>query len=139
MKFWWKIKIGWFYLQSGMRRMYELGQWIRNNYGWLNGGKFRHNNTYAESSPVDRCIESTQVLLSGLYPVNSEDAFVENLLWRPIPVHSTPSKLNKVQITSFKINLQKFDNIFRLKLILYNCFLGNYWNAHVSEIEGIVS
>ena len=83
-----------------MKRMYKLGQFIRLKYGWLNEGKYNHSNTYVESSYADRCIESSQALLAGLYPESSKDAFFKNFLWRPIPVHSTPTKLDKVTINN---------------------------------------
>ncbi|XP_076657121.1 putative achaete scute target 1 [Halictus rubicundus] len=81
--------------KNGMRRMYNIGQWIREKYGSVIGGKYESKLTMVRSSYADRCLMSAQALLAGLYPPTSDQIFVEGLNWRPVPVHSTPRNLDK--------------------------------------------
>ncbi|XP_066594251.1 lysosomal acid phosphatase-like isoform X2 [Prorops nasuta] len=82
--------------KKGMAQLYNLGQWIRNNYGFLIGKKFYSSVISVESSYADRCIMSAQALLAGLFPPSVDDMFIPNLAWRPVPVHSTPRDLDKI-------------------------------------------
>ncbi|XP_076284181.1 testicular acid phosphatase homolog [Lasioglossum baleicum] len=81
--------------KNGLRRMYNVGQWIREKYGSVIGGKYESRLSLVRSSYADRCLMSAQALLAGLYPPTSDQTFVEGLNWRPVPVHSTPRALDK--------------------------------------------
>ena len=89
-----------YHVQAGMLRMYNVGQWIRNEYGSTIGNKYESDLSLIESSYADRCIMSAQALLAALYPPTTEEIFVPGLIWRPVPVHSTPRHLDKVLYTS---------------------------------------
>ncbi|XP_076226193.1 lysosomal acid phosphatase-like isoform X1 [Nomia melanderi] len=81
--------------KNGMRRMYNIGEWIRNNYGPVIGKKYESRLSVTQSSYADRCLMSAQALLAGLYPPTADEVFVQGLNWRPVPVHSTPRNLDK--------------------------------------------
>ncbi|XP_014226772.1 lysosomal acid phosphatase-like [Trichogramma pretiosum] len=80
----------------GMRQLYKLGGWLREEFGWIVDHKYSPASTMVQSSYADRCIMSTQALLAGLFPVDDEEAFVPGLHWQPIPVHYTPRALDKL-------------------------------------------
>lgn len=79
-----------------MRQLYNVGQWILQEYGALVDNKFESATTLMRSSYADRCIMSGQALFAGLFPPNPEDMFLPGLAWTPIPVHSIPRTLDKV-------------------------------------------
>lgn len=79
-----------------MLRMYNVGEWIRNNYGPVIGKNYESRLSTIQSSYADRCLMSAQALLAGLYPPTADEIFVKGLNWRPVPVHSTPRNLDKV-------------------------------------------
>lgn len=83
-------------LQKGMLQLYELGQWIRSEYGTRIGNKFESTTTLVRSTYADRCIMSAQALLARLFLPSLEDMFVPGLEWTPVPVHSIPRNLDKV-------------------------------------------
>ncbi|KAF3423947.1 hypothetical protein E2986_11795 [Frieseomelitta varia] len=87
--------------QEGMLRMYNVGQWIRNEYGSIIGNKYESDLSLIESSYADRCIMSAQALLAALYPPTTEEIFVPGLIWRPVPVHSTPRHLDKIIVVKY--------------------------------------
>ncbi|XP_076762332.1 lysosomal acid phosphatase-like [Xylocopa sonorina] len=87
--------------KEGMLRMYNVGQWIRNKYGWLIGNKYEANLSLTQSSYADRCIMSAQALLAALFPPTAEEIFVPGLAWRPVPVHSTPRNLDKTIVVKY--------------------------------------
>jgi len=91
-----------------MLQLYKVGQWIRQEYGITIGNKFQSVNTLVRSSYADRCIMSAQALLAGLFPPSStEDMFVPELPWIPVPVHSIPRNLDKVHY--YKIYISVFN------------------------------
>lgn len=79
-----------------MFQLYNVGQWIRQEYGTIIGNKFESANMLVRSSYADRCIMSAQALLAGLLPPSSKDMFVPGLAWTPVPVHSIARNLDKV-------------------------------------------
>jgi len=85
-------------LQKGMLQLYNLGQWIRSEYGTIIGNKFESTTTLVRSTDADRCIMSAQALLARLFLPNSEDMFVPGLEWIPVPVHAIPRNLDKVEL-----------------------------------------
>ncbi|KAK9306122.1 hypothetical protein QLX08_003169 [Tetragonisca angustula] len=95
---------GWGFLtkvSKSMLRMYNVGQWIRNEYGSTIGNKYESDLSLIESSYADRCIMSAQALLAALYPPTTEEIFVPGLIWRPVPVHSTPRHLDKIIVVKY--------------------------------------
>ncbi|XP_014212470.1 lysosomal acid phosphatase-like [Copidosoma floridanum] len=82
----------------GMKQMYTLGQWVRSNYGYVTDHTYVPGSVVVNSSYADRCIMSTQAMLAGLYPQDEEEAFVQGLPWRPIPVHYLPRELDQVLV-----------------------------------------
>lgn len=81
--------------------MYTVGEWIRERYGSVIGDNYQSDLSLTQSSYADRCIMSAQTLLAGLYPPSPEELFVPGLIWRPVPVHSTPRHLDKVRVVRF--------------------------------------
>lgn len=79
-----------------MLQLYDVGQWIREEYGAIIGNKFERTTTLVRSSYADRCIMSAQALLASLFAPSPEDMFLPGLTWTPVPVHSIPRNLDKV-------------------------------------------
>lgn len=48
------------------------------------------------STDVDRTLMSAQSNLAGFYPPQGKDVWNDELSWQPIPVHTTPEKLDDV-------------------------------------------
>jgi len=92
-----------------MLQLYNMGQWIRQEYGITIGNKFQSVNMLVRSSYADRCVMSAQALLAGLFPPSSEDMFVSGLPWIPVPVHSIPRNLDKVQY--YEIYISAFSKV----------------------------
>lgn len=89
-----------------MRQLYDLGQWVRDKYGWITNSSYSPHSTVVNSSYSDRCIESAQCLLAGLYPpIDESEKFVQNLPWRPIAVHYVPRNLDKVRLFPIKCKI----------------------------------
>ena len=74
----------------GKRMGYELGQWIRNNYGGFISEDYNPAEVFVRSTDVDRTIMTAQTLLAGLYPPTKDSAWREDLAWQPVPVHVVP-------------------------------------------------
>ncbi|KAF0992894.1 hypothetical protein HZS_1556, partial [Henneguya salminicola] len=80
---------------DGLRLAYRFGEIIRQRYmvnektKILSGNYYKE--IYAHSSGSDRCIQTAQAVLAGLYePSNSRYNWNEKLAWFPIPIKSTP-------------------------------------------------
>lgn len=83
---------------EGMRQEYKLGQWIRNEYDSVIGRKYHPKYFSVLSSYADRCIMSAQALLAALFrPQPDEKLIVDDLPWRPIPVHPIPREQDRVE------------------------------------------
>lgn len=76
-------------INPGRMRMYKLGQFIRKRYENFLTDNMRE--IYTRSSDVERCIESANALLAGLYPPKPESRWNPDLLWTPAPVHTVPA------------------------------------------------
>jgi len=75
---------------AGRLRMYKLGKFIRKRYCHFLTDSFRE--VYSRSSDVDRCVESSQAVLAGLYPPDkSRFKWTNELNWVPAPVHTVPA------------------------------------------------
>ncbi|XP_070165902.1 lysosomal acid phosphatase-like [Polyergus mexicanus] len=82
--------------KRGMLQLYDVGQWIRQEYGTIIGNKFKSATTLVRSSYADRCVMSAQALLASLFAPSPEDMFLPGLTWTPVPVHSIPRNLDKL-------------------------------------------
>ena len=88
---------------KGKYRMYELGQFIRQEYHSYLGDNYSASEVYARSSITDRCIESTSVLLSGAYPPipkawqwsQGSNATLGNV-WQPILIQTFTPKSDDI-------------------------------------------
>jgi hypothetical protein len=73
---------------AGRLRMYKLGKFMRRNYGHFLTDSFRE--VYSRSSDVERCIESSNAVLAGMYPPSNRFMWNDELLWTPPSVHTCP-------------------------------------------------
>lgn len=73
-------------LQQGKVRMFELGKHFRERY--------KHFLTYnprevqIRSSDVDRCLESTALIMAAAYPPKDKWKWTEEINWQPFPIHT---------------------------------------------------
>lgn len=77
--------------------MFYLGQFIRKRYS-----SFLTDDTSevkARSIALNRCIESMQVVLAGLYPPRHQTKIVPGLEWQPIPIVTKPLREDSVLFT----------------------------------------
>lgn len=68
----------------------ELGQWLRRRYKNFLSDTYNASDIYAQSSDTDRTLMSVQVNLAGLFPPKKNQVWNSELLWLPIPIHTTP-------------------------------------------------
>ncbi|KAG9509422.1 Cytohesin-1 [Fragariocoptes setiger] len=73
---------------AGRLRMFNLGKFLRSRYSTFLSDNFRE--VYSRSSDVDRCIESSQAVMAGMYPPTERLSWNPDLPWTPTPVHSVP-------------------------------------------------
>lgn len=74
---------------AGRLRMFKLGQFIRRRYANFLSDNFRE--VYSRSSDVERCIESSNAVLAGMYPPTKRFMWDSDLAWTPAPVHTVPA------------------------------------------------
>lgn len=74
---------------AGRLRMYKLGKFIRRHYENYLTDSFRE--VYARSSDVERCIESSNAILAGMYPPSRRFEWNAELPWTPPAVHTCPA------------------------------------------------
>jgi len=60
-----------------------------------NFGPFEFN---AHSSDYNRTLMSASAVLAAIYPPKSEDRFLPELNWRPLPVHLADKRVNPLYI-----------------------------------------
>lgn len=77
--------------QLGKQQQFALGQWLRRRYSNFLSTTFNVNDTYVQSSDVDRTLMSAQANLAGLYPPQGKQIWNDKLLWQPIPIHTQPT------------------------------------------------
>ncbi|XP_054163810.1 prostatic acid phosphatase-like [Oppia nitens] len=90
----WKEGIGGL-TAKGKQRMYRLGKFIRKRYHRFLGHSYSPRDVYVRSSISERCVESVQCLMSGVYPPKSSILKWSNgsksqlgNIWQPIPVQT---------------------------------------------------
>ncbi|XP_050501607.1 lysosomal acid phosphatase-like isoform X2 [Diabrotica virgifera virgifera] len=77
---------------DGIKKLYNLGQSFRQRYQNFLSDIYSPNEIYVHSSQVDRCLMSAAANLAGLYPPKSFQLWNQNILWQPIPIHTTNIK-----------------------------------------------
>ncbi|KAL1465232.1 hypothetical protein WDU94_004819 [Cyamophila willieti] len=80
----------------GKMQHYELGQWFRARYQTFLGDTYSNEKVYVMSTDVDRTLMSADAMLAGLFPPFGGQVWDPQIKWQPIPVHTTPEKLDKV-------------------------------------------
>lgn len=79
-------------IKTGRQRMYQLGKSIRENYN-----NFLEDNprqVYARSSDADRCIESSELVLHGIFKSKGPWFYSNDTDYLPIPIHTVPTALD---------------------------------------------
>ncbi|KAG8038771.1 hypothetical protein G9C98_000326 [Cotesia typhae] len=71
-------------------------------YDLIIGAKYDSSSAFIRSSYADRCIMSAQALLAALYRPEPGDNFIEDLAWRPVPVHSIPRDFDKLITVKYR-------------------------------------
>lgn len=79
---------------KGKRRMFSIGQFLRSKYDVFLSDSIRE--VGVRSSDRDRCIESTQLVLNGIYKPKGRWVWQNDELWQPLPVHTNPTYLDSV-------------------------------------------
>ncbi|KAH9488850.1 mitochondrial acyl carrier protein [Bulinus truncatus] len=107
----WPDGLGWL-SKIGIQQHFELGQYLKQQYdGFINTSYYRNSEILIQSSGVERCLMSAYSNLAGLYPPQGEQIWNPELLWQPIPVHTTNTS------TDNKLALQapcpRYDQIFQ--------------------------
>lgn len=99
-------------INPGRFRMYKLGKFIRKRYENFLTDNMRE--IYSRSSDVERCIESANALLAGLYPPTPTTRWNPDLLWLPAPVHTVPAPDDYLLNESGRKYLQNYINELRI-------------------------
>lgn len=69
----------------GKRQAYTLGQFLRKRYGSLVPAEFSPSKVKAYSSSAERCQQTLQTCMAGLFPPTGRAVWNPALLWTPIP------------------------------------------------------
>lgn len=108
----------------GKKRMYKLGEWIRNRYS-----KFLDHNSrelYARSSNAERCLESASSVLASLNePATESLKIISSLNWQPTAIHTRPVSFDYVletdltcpMLENYIKELEYFPEVIKLKKI----------------------
>ena len=73
---------------EGMQQLYKVGQKLREKYitnETLIPPEYDYNTVYARASARDRCLQSGQSLLLGLYPIVSDSSQNKNTYHNSLP------------------------------------------------------
>jgi len=77
----------------GMNMQFELGKFLKDRYisnTHFIDPMYLHDEVYIRSSDRERCLQSAESQLAGLYPPMGRQVWNPNLPWQPIPVHTVP-------------------------------------------------
>lgn len=74
-----------------------MGQWLRKRYSSLLSKTYNKDEIYIRSTDVDRTLMSALSNLAGLYEPVAKDVWNPDIHWQPIPVHTSPEKLDSVR------------------------------------------
>lgn len=78
--------------QHGMQLEFEIGEFLKERYvqtKFINQS-YLHREVTIRSSGVDRCLQSAETQLAGLYPPQGWQIWNPKLLWQPIPIQTVP-------------------------------------------------
>lgn len=95
-----------------MKQVFDLGQYYRRRYANLLNESFPSKKVYVYSTGHDRAIMSAQVNLAGLFMPKSNEIWNDNLLWRPVPIHSVPQTEDILLRPSYLGRCDKFLEIY---------------------------
>lgn len=85
--------------QYGMQLEYDLGKFFRERYvvnTSLIDKQYRHKDVVIYSSDADRCIQSAQAQLAGIYPPSGYQIWNSDIPWQPIPIHTIPGHIDDI-------------------------------------------
>jgi hypothetical protein len=74
--------------------MYNVGQFLRTRYDGFLTDNVRE--AFVRSSGIERCLESTQLVLNGMYNPKGRWVWDSTETWQPFPVHTTFPKEDSV-------------------------------------------
>jgi len=79
--------------QIGMNMEYELGKFLEKKYVETKfvSKFYLHEEVTIRSSGVDRCLQSAESQLAGLYPPTEWQVWNKDIAWQPIPVQTVPT------------------------------------------------
>lgn len=72
---------------------------------------YNPDDVWIRSTDVDRALMSAQANLAGFYPPQDWDVWDASMPWQPIPVHTTPTKEDKVLYMGAKC--PRYDYLYR--------------------------
>lgn len=125
-------------------RQFELGKWLRTRYNYFLSESYSPNEILVVSSDVDRCHMSAQTNLAGLFTPTGSSVWLEDLLWEPVPIHSTPQDediflLMNMNCPKFQKLIAEVDNLpfFQNILIEYADLLQYLTDKTTLSIESL--
>jgi len=137
---------GWGQLTSrGMKRHFQLGQWLRQRYDGFLSSEYSREETVIRSTDTDRTLMSALSNLAGLYPpVSPEQIWNPSLAWQPIPVHTVPQEEDYLlsshadcpRFTQLQEEIEKGDwmkGIYQENQQLFE-FISNKSGSHITDI-----
>ncbi|XP_053210906.1 prostatic acid phosphatase-like [Panonychus citri] len=79
---------------AGKARMFALGQYFRERYGdfW----PLNVREVEVRSSDVNRCLESSALVLAGAFPPSGRWIWSNKLHWQPFPIHTAPRTYDNI-------------------------------------------
>ncbi|XP_033021812.1 prostatic acid phosphatase-like [Lacerta agilis] len=98
---------------NGMRRQYELGQFIKERYKGFLSDDYKRNEIYVRSTDYDRTIMSAQANLAGLFPPQGSQIWNTDIPWQPVPVHTVPRSSEKLLYYPVRAECQKFGKLLK--------------------------
>lgn len=129
-------------------RSFKLGQYFRRRYDKLLGDKYSPKKVFVQSTDVDRVLTSAEAVLAGLFTPTELEKWNKELLWNPIPVHTT--KASQDHVLAAKRYCRKYElvhenytknapEVQRIYREYANLFLqwSNMTGANISTIDDI--
>ena len=79
-------------IPTGLKQCYDLGVYVKSYYANFLSSTYDKSKLYAQSTDIDRTLQSAMAFLSGLYQPNADFQWNPYVLsnWLPIPVHTLP-------------------------------------------------
>ncbi|CAH1098920.1 unnamed protein product [Psylliodes chrysocephalus] len=78
---------------QGKREMYDLGQLTAQRYRQFLPQPYDKNNFYARCTDMDRTLMSGQCFLYGLFRSSSQQVWLKDSDWQPVPLHPADPKV----------------------------------------------